>query len=194
MIQWRFGSGAVRSWKGSRAALNGSGAGNRDPNRVAIVARETTGAGAAITAILDTYDRKAQAETRQRAALEEERAAFRHAAEQLLETVIEPTLHAIGEEVLARGHVWTVEERIDIQAQPAVAYLFRPNRPGVSGGPASELTFRCLFPDRVSTTAVIHAGKGPEEIPARSHLSSSVSPELVRGEVARFIRRALGED
>ncbi len=186
MIQWRFGFDAGRRWRGGSstateeaAGANGAGGGSRDA------------AGAAITEILDTYDRKADEDAVHREALEEERGQFRERAEKLLDDIIEPTLDAIGQEVLARGHHWTVEERIDIQAQPAVSCLFRARPMGVQGGPASELTFRCLFPDRVATTAVVHRSRGPTELPARSHLTAGISAELVRNEVARFIKQVL---
>lgn len=185
MIQWRFGFDSSRRWRGGSntatedtAAANGAG-GTRDA------------AGTAITEILDTYDRKADEEALQQGALEEERAQFRVRAEKLLDEVIEPTLDAIGQEVLARGHHWTVEERIDIQAQPAVSCLFRARPTGAQGGPASELTFRCLFPDRVASTAMVHRKGGAVEMPARSHLTGNINADLVRNEVARFITQVL---
>lgn len=186
MIQWGFGFDGARRWRGGANAAtvevtrsNGVGGGARNT------------ASSAITEILDTYDRKADEDAVRMGTLEEERAEFRARAEKLLDEIIEPTLEAIGQEILARGHHWTVEERIDIQAQPAVSCLFRGRPTGAEGGPASELTFRCLFPDRVSSTMLVHRSPVAVELPARSHLTSSVNAELVRNEVARFIKQVL---
>lgn len=179
MIQWRMGLDLGGRWR------NGSG---DDASTDRGTATDSVTAGRAITDILDRYEERLDLETRNAAAEREARDAFRLEADLLLDQVVRPTLEAIGAEVLGRGHDWTVEERVDIQAQPALACLFRPA--GASGA-ASELTFRCLFPDRVSATAVVNRGTVSQESPARSHLRSSMSSELVRKEVARFIRQVL---
>ncbi|MCG8468270.1 MAG: hypothetical protein MJB57_08680 [Gemmatimonadetes bacterium] len=185
MIRWRLGLDAGRRWRGSGTGMKDETRGN------GAAGDDTPGAGTAITEVLDTYDRKADVEALERAALDEERSRFRERAEMLLDDIIGPTLEAIGQEVIARGHHWTIEERIDIQSQPAISCLFRTRPTDARGGPASELTFRCLFPDRVSTTAVIHRGGAPMEMPARSHLSSGVNAEMIRDEVARFMKLVL---
>lgn len=181
MIRWRFGSGTGRRWWGGGASSTAQArsSGTAGP--------ASGGGGAAITEILDTYDLRADEESWTREAVEDDRVSFRARAEGLIADVIGPTLRAIGEEVLARGHHWSVEERVDIERQPAVACVFWPKGDPMSSGSGSVLTFRCLFPDRVSTTARLDRQGSTADPPTRSHLASDLSESLVRREVARFM-------
>ena len=184
MTPRRFEIRSIRSWRRTR----------RDGDRLHALANGTaTGPGDAdLGAVLDRWDRQLAREEKEQRDAEDLKARFRDDADRRLRSVIAPALEATGREVGARGHGWAVEERIDIQAQPAIACSFRPAPPNGRGRPASELCFRFQFPDRVAVTGAIAHQGGIEDLPARSYALHELSADLIKKEVTRLISAALG--
>lgn len=183
MTPRRFEIPGIRSWRTARPESGGS-----QPVRNGL----SGGAGDAdLRAVLDRWDRQLAREEKQKRAAEDRKDAFREAAERRLRSVIAPALEDIGREIATRGHGWTVEERIDIQAQPAIAGTFRPASPDRKPRRASEVCFRFQFPDRLAVTGAIASEGGLDDLPARSYDVGELDAELVKREVTRLITAAL---
>ena len=180
----RFEIKSIRSWSDSRRE-RAEGRGNGSADRHA-----ETGE---LRGLLEAYDHRFE-ETAIRERDDAERTArFREDARQLLDAVIVPALDALGTEITEHGHGWNVESRIDILGQPAVGSSFLPREIGRSGRAASELSFRFQLPDRLTITAVASDGRQPRELAPKSYEMSKVTPEIVRGEIVRFVRGVLDE-
>ena len=162
-------------------ATNGNGdgtSGGRDGTLVA---------DTSIEEILDTYDRHLDEKSREDRELEERRATFRENARQLLDDVVERAMRDVGEAVLARGHAWSIEERVDLEEEPGIGCHFRPRDAGRDLRLGSDLVFRFAFPDRVRVTAIVRRGDAVREFPPRTHAMEDVDADLVREEIARFL-------
>lgn len=146
---------------------------------------------AGLSEALDQWDRRLAREEKEHRSAEDQRERFSRDARRQLEAVIAPTLERVGMEVRNRGHAWAIEERIDIQAQPAVACTFRPSTVRRNGNHPSELCFRFHFPDRLAVTGAVATPDGLRDLPARSYAIAELDDGLVRREVTRLITAAL---
>lgn len=183
MTPRRFEIPGIRSWRTSRRDTGGPQPGRNGTSG---------GSGDAdLTAVLDRWDRQLAREEKAQRAVEDQRARFREDAERRLRTLIGPTLEAMGREIGARGHAWAVEERIDIQAQPAIAASFRPASSNGTQRRPSEVCFRFQFPDRLAVSGAVAAGGGLDDLPARSYDMGELDAELVKREVTRLIAATL---
>ena len=177
----RFGIEAIRSW--TRARLNRG-----------TKASPTTTNGAAtgqLGSILEEYDRRFESTAAAERTVAEQQEEFRLEAARLLDTVISPGLHQIGQEITEHGHEWKVESRVDILNQPALACAFSPREARESGHGASELSFRFLYPSRLTVSGAAHDGSELQELPPRSYDIENLDAELVRKEVTRFVEGVL---
>lgn len=185
MTPRRFEIPGIRSWRAARRGGQGRQGG---PNGM------STGAGDAdLTAVLDRWDRRLAKEEQQQRAAEDRKETFREEAERRLRSVIAPALERVGREIGARGHGWAMEERIDIQGQPAIACSFRPASANRTRRPASELCFRFQFPDRLAVTGAVASEGRLEDLPSRSYSVAELDADLVKREITRLIGAALGD-
>lgn len=182
MTPRRFEIPGIRSW---RAAKRGSGK-RTTPNGIS-----SDSAHPGLADVLDRWDRQLAHAEKERQAADDQKARFREDAERRLRGVIAPALDTIGREIGARGHGWAVEERIDIQAQPAIACSFRPASTNGAPRRPSEVCFRFQFPDRLAVTGAVASEGGLEDLPARSYEVGELDAELVKREVTRLIAAAL---
>ena len=183
MAPRRFEIPGIRSWRPARRGAEG---------RHVAADGATPGPGDAdLTGVLDRWDRQLAKEAKEQRAADDRKERFREDAGRLLWTLIAPTLDAIGEQIGARGHGWSVEERIDIQTQPAIACSFRPASANGKRRPASEVCFRFQFPGRLAVTGAVAWERALEDFPARSYSVGELDAELVKREVARLISAAL---
>lgn len=182
MTPRRFDIPGIRSWRAGKR-------GREKPTPPNGVSADSAHEG--LSDVLDRWDRQLAREERERHAAVERKARFREDAERHLRGVIAPALEAMGREIDARGHGWAVEERIDIQAQPAIACSFRPASTNGTLRRPSEVCFRFQFPDRLAVTGAIASEGGLEDLPARSYEVGELDAELVKREVTRLIAAAL---
>ena len=178
----RFEISGIRTW----------GRGRR-PTAVAgkpATSKRSNGGGPELSEILDTYDERVRARSEKAAGDVERQERFREESRRLIDSIIAPTLKSLGRDIGDRGHKWAVEERIDIQAQPAIACTFTPKHGNGVEACVHELSFRFQFPDRLSVTGAIPSRKDVRDLPARSYLTSVVDDGVVRREATRFVAAA----
>ena len=152
---------------------------------------ESSGNMPCLEEILSAYDHRVAAETVEREGHTERQERFQRGAAQILDAVIAPALEGIGEEIVAHGHRWDIEPRVDILGQPALACTFAPKISTSQEG--NELSFRFHFPDRLSITPATKGASELRDLPARSYQLADLSPELIQSEVTRFVSRVLAE-
>ncbi len=184
MTTRRFEIRGIRSWRNARGERNGDRHNGTNGATRGTMDRD-------LTAVLDRWDRLLSREQESQRSAADQKERFREDARQRLRVVIAPALERIGREVADRGHGWTVEERIDIQAQPAIACSFRPASANGKTRAASELCFRIQFPDRLAVTGAVATPSGLDDLPARSYAVTGLDDGLVRTEVTRLITAAL---
>ncbi len=172
----------IRSWRPGgarrRAATNGHGA---SPVPVTPELR----------ALLEDYARQRDETARKAQEARERRARFEAESRRLLDTVLLPSLERVGAEVERFGHTWSVEPRLDIDGQPAVACEFRRDGGAGRSGRASELAFRFQFPDRLAVTGALAREEGIADLPARCLTLDSLDAAAVEREVTRFLTAIL---
>lgn len=170
----------IRSW--TRARLKG---------RTGADASRGNGAGAGedaeLASLLEAYDERFENAAAAKRTDAERHEEFEREADRLLETVITPALRSVGRQLADHGHRWDVESRVDILGQPAVACAFWPRETRRVGQIPSELSFRFLFPDRLTVTGAALGGGELEELPPRSHQIAALDEALVVSEATRFV-------
>ena len=144
-------------------------------------------------AVLAAYDRRFDTAAEEARLQTQKQAEFHREARRLLETVLIPTLDELGAEIRAHGHTWSIESRVDIGGQPALACTFSPREADQTAGSGSELSFRFRFPDRLTVTGTDGEGSEFDDMPARSHRTRNLDGTLVRQEVTRFLACLIGE-
>ena len=180
----RFEIDAIRSWTRARRGKDGH------------ASRPITNGSATgeLGAILEAYDRRFESAAAAERTDAERHEEFRLEAARLMDTIIAPTLHRVGEEITQHGHGWNVESRVDILGQPALACTFSPRETRESGHGPSELSFRFLFPDRLTVAGAAHDGSEIQELPPRSYEIKNLDGDLVRREVIRFVSSVLAHE
>lgn len=177
----RFEIDAIRSWTRGRRERG-----------VRASERPTNGSGTGeLASVLEAYDLRYETAAAAERTDAEKHEEFRLEAARLLDTVIAPALHHLGEEISEHGHEWKVESRVDILGQPALACAFSPRETRESGQGSSDLSFRFLFPDRLTVAGAAQDGSELQELPPRSYEISALDADLVRKEVVRFVARVL---
>ncbi|MDH3732171.1 MAG: hypothetical protein OEU54_01510 [Gemmatimonadota bacterium] len=179
----RFEMKAIRSWtlgRRDRAATSESSIhGDADEGAVDL------------STVLEAYDRRFESAAAEERTEAERHEQFRAEASRLLETVIGPTLVELGTEVRDHGHGWSVESRVDILGQPALACAFSPRDSAENGIQPNELSFRFASPDRMMVAGAAQDGSELQELPPRSYHIADVTVSTVAEEVTRFITRVL---
>jgi hypothetical protein len=180
----RFEIDAIRSWTRAR----------RD-KAVPPSPHHTNGSATGeLAAILEAYDRRFESVAAAERTDAERHEEFRLEAARLMDSVISPTLHRVGEEITQHGHGWKVESRVDILGQPALACAFSTRETRASTHGPSELSFRFMFPDRLTVAGSAHDGSELQELPPRSYEITNLDGDLVRKEVVRFVAGVLAHE
>lgn len=144
-----------------------------------------------LQSVLERYDERVSRELEQKRQEDAEREVFRTEAIQVIRDLVRPALERIGERVSEHRHHFTIEERVDIQAQPAIAFSFTPYSPGVREPRASEISFRFRYPNQIVTSASFSGATSARHEP-RSRATESLSEEWIETQVAGFLAEVLG--
>ena len=171
---------SIRSWTRSRL----TGRTQADSSRRNGPA---SGADAELASVLEAYDERFESAAAAKRTDAERHEEFEREADRLLETVIAPALESVGRQLADHGHDWDVESRVDILGQPAIACAFWPRETPRAGQIPSELSFRFLYPDRLTVTGAAMGGRELDELPPRSHQIEVLDEALVVKEATRFV-------
>lgn len=180
-MAFQFEVRAIRPWtRGGRNRRSG------DPSKAAAPEAEN------LAAVLREYDSRVESRAMEARNEEEQRARFRVQAATLRDTVLVPTLQALGRQIREHGHRWEIETPVDILGQPTLVCTFHPRDTGGNAQSGSEIGFRFQYPDRLLVSGSTPEGGEIRGLPPRSYEIDAVDTAMVEEEVTRFVGRLLG--